>query len=249
MLPMRSSIRPLLVVALAGLAAAAPGPRPAAPPATPAPSPSRILVMSKTAGFRHGSIDAGAEALRKLGAQHGFVVDVTADAAVFTPDRLKPYKVVVFNNTTGDILDRTQEAAFEAYIRNGGGFVGIHAATDTEYDWAWYGKLVGARFKGHGPVQPAQLVPADRDHPSTRHLPSLWPRRDEWYTFNDMVPDLHVLVRLKEPDGTARPIAWCHDFDGGRSWYTAGGHLPENFSEPLFVEHLLGGLRWAMGPD
>jgi type 1 glutamine amidotransferase len=233
----------MLVVAFSGLAAAAFEP----PPAAPAPSPSRILVMTKTAGFRHGSIDAGAEALRRLGREHGFAVDVTEDPAVFSSDRLAAYDVVVFLNTTGDILKPPQETALESYMRTGGGFVGIHAATDTEYDWAWYGKLVGARFKGHGPVQAAKLVPADRDHPSTHHLPSLWTRNDEWYTFNDMVPDLHVLVRLKEPDGSARPIAWCHVFDGGRSWYTAGGHLPENFSEPLFVEHLLGGIRWVAG--
>jgi type 1 glutamine amidotransferase len=241
---MRQTTWPALVVAASGLAAAACAPQPAAQ----APAPSRILVMSKTAGFRHGSIGAGVEALRTMGAEHGFAVDVTEDAAVFAPDRLAAYDVVVFNNTTGDILGRPQEAALESYIRNGGGFVGIHAATDTEYDWAWYGKLVGARFKGHGPVQPATLEAADRDHPSTRRLPSPWTRNDEWYTFYDMAPDLHVLVRLKEPDGSARPIAWCRVFDGGRSWYTAGGHTDESFAEPLFVEHLYGGIRWAMGP-
>jgi type 1 glutamine amidotransferase len=241
---MKQLLWPALVAATSGLAAAACQPQ----PGTRKPSSSRILVMSKTAGFRHGSIEAGVVAIRKLGAAHGFTVDVTEDAAVFVPDRLAAYEVVVFNNTTGDMLDQTQEAAFEAYIRNGGGFVGIHAATDTEYEWAWYGKLVGARFKGHGPVGPATLVPDDRGHPSTRHLPSSWTRNDEWYTFNDMVPDLHVLVRLNEPDGSARPIAWCREFDGGRSWYTAGGHTDETFTEPLFVEHLRGGIRWAMGP-
>jgi type 1 glutamine amidotransferase len=241
---MKHFLWPALAAATSGLAAAAGQP----PPGAQAPQPPRILVMSKTAGFRHGSINAGVKAIEKLGAEHGFAVDVTEDAAVFAPDRLASYEVVVFNNTTGDILDQNQEAAFEAYIRNGGGFVGIHAATDTEYDWTWYGKLVGARFKGHGPVQPATLQPDDRSHPSTRHLPSSWTRNDEWYTFNDMVPDLHVLVRLREPDGSARPIAWCRDFEGGRSWYTAGGHTDETFTEPLFVEHLLGGIRWATGP-
>ena len=240
---MRHLLWPALAAATSGLAAAACQPP---PEARELPSPA-ILVMSKTAGFRHGSIAAGVAAIRKLGAAHGFAVDVTEDAAVFAPDRLAAYEVVVFNNTTGDILDRAQEAAFETYLQNGGGFVGIHAATDTEYDWAWYGKLVGARFKGHGPVEPATLAPDDRGHPSTRHLPSSWTRNDEWYTFYDMVPDLHVLVRLNEPDGSARPIAWCRDFEGGRTWYTAGGHTDETFTEPLFVKHLLGGIRWAMG--
>ncbi len=234
----------IIVITVSGLAAVACQPQPEASE----PPPSRILVMSKTAGFRHGSIDAGVKSLQRLGERHGFAVDVTEDAGVFTAQRLAAYEVVVFNNTTGDILDRTQEAAFEAYIRSGGGFVGIHAATDTEYDWAWYGKLVGARFKGHGPVQPATLQPDDRTHPSTRHLPSSWTRADEWYTFYDMVPDLHVLIRLREPDGSARPIAWCREFDGGRTWYTAEGHTNETFTEPLFVEHLLGRIRWAMGP-
>jgi type 1 glutamine amidotransferase len=209
----------------------------------------RVLVMSKTAGFRHGSIDAGAEAIKTLGAEHGFEVECTEDATVFTPERLAAYDVVVFNNTTGDILDPGQEAAFESYIRAGGGFVGIHAATDTEYDWAWYGSLVGARFAGHGPVGPATLEPADHDHVSTRFLPAKWERRDEWYRFRDVAPGLHTLVLIEEPDGTTRPIAWCHEFEGGRAWYTGGGHLPENFEEPLFVEHLYGGIVWAMGED
>jgi type 1 glutamine amidotransferase len=207
----------------------------------------RSLVMSKTAGFRHQSIEAGVKALERLGKERGLAIDFTEDAAVFTKDKLARYDAVVFLNTTGDILERPQEAALETYIRKGGGFVGIHAATDTEYEWAWYGKLVGARFAGHGPVEPGTLEPADRKHPSTRHLPSPWTRSDEWYRFKDMVPDLHVLVRLKEPDGSARPVVWCHEFDGGRSWYTVGGHTKGNFAEPLFVEHLYGGITWATG--
>jgi type 1 glutamine amidotransferase len=130
---MKHLLWPVLVVGISGLAAAACQPQ----TGTRTPSSSRILVMSKTAGFRHGSIEAGVAAIKKLGAAHGFTVDVTEDAAVFVPDRLAAYDVVVFNNTTGDVLDPAQETAFEAYIRNGGGFVGIHAATDTEYEWAW----------------------------------------------------------------------------------------------------------------
>jgi type 1 glutamine amidotransferase len=232
----------ILVIALAGAACQVPSGEPTA-------GPPRVLVMSKTAGFRHGCIPAGVEAVRALGARHGFTVDATEDADVFSPQQLARYDVVVFMNTTGDILDPRQEAALESFIRNGGGFVGIHAATDTEYGWSWYGKLVGGRFSGHGPVEEETVEIVDRGHPSTRHLPQRWTRRDEWYRHTDMAPDLHVLARLKDSDDPARPIAWCHEHDGGRSWYTAGGHTDETFSEPLFLEHLLGGIVWAMGKD
>jgi type 1 glutamine amidotransferase len=210
-----------------------------------------VLVFSRTAGFRHGSIPAGVKAVEALGERHGFAVDATEDPAKFKTGHLGRYAAVVFMNTTGDVLDDTQQAAFESYIRAGGGFVGVHAATDTEYDWPWYGKMVGARFLGHPAVQTAVIEVIDRDHLSTAHLPEHWSRTDEWYDFTLVDVDRRVLARLDESSyeggkmGDDHPFAWCHEFDGGRAWYTAGGHTDACFTEPAFLAHLLGGIRWA----
>ena len=160
--------------------------------------------------------------------------------------------MVVFLNTTGDILNEEQQAAMERFVRHGGGFVGIHAAADTEYDWPWYGELVGARFKSHPAIQEAGIDVVDRAHPATRHLTPRWTRTDEWYDFQAS-PDTSVRRLLSLDQSTyqgatmvgAHPIAWCHDFDGGRSFYTACGHTKESYSDPMFVEHLRGAIRWV----
>jgi cytochrome c len=212
------------------------------------------LVFSKTTGFRHDSIAAGIAAIKALGAEHGFEVDATEDPASFAPAVLSRYRVVVFLNTTGDVLDTAQKTAFEQYIRSGGGFVGIHSASDTEYGWPWYGRLVGAYFMSHPEIQRATVRIEDSDHPSTRALPLLWERTDEWYNFRtNPRGEVHVLAVLDETTyaGGAmkadHPIAWCHSFDGGRSWYTALGHTEESYAEPLFRVHLLGGIQSAAG--
>jgi len=213
-----------------------------------------VLVFSKTTGFRHDSIPQGIAAIKALGAAHGFTVDSTEDAARFTDAELARHKVVVFLNTTGDILDDTQKAAFERYIRAGGGFVGIHSASDTEYRWPWYGQLVGAYFASHPEIQPATIHITDPAHPSTKDLPAVWRRTDEWYNFRSNPRGAaHVLVTLDEASysggkmGYDHPIAWCQAIDGGRSWYTAMGHTSESYAEPLFRLHLLGGIETAAG--
>lgn len=217
--------------------------------------PDRILVFSKTAGFRHTSIEPGIAALRELGTANGFEVDATEDAAQFTAANLGRYKAVVFLSTTGDVLDNEQQAAFMGYIRGGGGFVGIHAAADTEYGWAWYGGLVGAYFKSHPAPAQARIRVEKRNHPSTRPLPDPWNRFDEWYDFqqNPRSRGVTVLLTLDETSypggqmGADHPIAWFHEYEGGRSWYTAGGHTEASFAEPAFLEHLMGGIRYAIG--
>ena len=212
----------------------------------PGSRPSRVLVMTATAGYRHESIPAGLEAIKAVGKQHGFAVDATEGAEAFSPENLDRYAVVVFLNTTGDILDDRRQAALEAFVQGGGGFVGIHAAADTEYDWPWYGRLIGARFDGHGPVVTATVSIVGDSHSSTRHLPLTWSRRDEWYKYRDVVTGLRVLLEVSEPpQETPRAIAWCREFDGGRSWYTGGGHTVESYRDPLFIEHLAGGINWA----
>jgi cytochrome c len=223
--------------------------------ATAAPKPKfNVLVFSKTAGFRHDSIPTGVERIRQLGAANNFAVDATEDASEFRNNRLNEYDVVVFLSTTGDVLNNAQQRAFERFVSRGGGFVGIHAAADTEYDWPFYGGLVGAYFKSHPAIQEATVKVADKVHPSTRHLPDRWVRTDEWYDYQaNPRGDVHVLATLDETTydgatmGADHPIAWCHTFEGGRSWYTGGGHTTESFGEPAFAQHILGGIRWAAG--
>src|SRR2546423_6836018 len=216
----------------------------------------RVLVFSKTAGFRHSSIPNGKAAILKLGQENGFAVDTTEDAAAFTSKNLARYAAVVFLNTTGDVLDDAQQDDFERYIQAGGGYVGIHSATDTEYDWPWYGRLAGAWFNGHpgNPnVRKGTYRVLDKTHPSTQGLPDRWDREDEFYNFKSIDPTIHVLVDIDEKsyeggtNGDHHPMSWYHDFDGGRAWYTNMGHTEATFSEPLFLRHLLGGLRYAMG--
>jgi cytochrome c len=213
-----------------------------------------VLVLSKTAGFRHDSIAQGTAAIAALGAEYRFRVDSTEDAAQFNEANLARYRVVVFLNTTGDVLGPGEKAAFERYIRSSGGFVGIHSASDTEYHWPWYGQLVGAYFASHPAIQHAAVHIESPDHPSTKGLPAVWNRTDEWYNFqSNPRGEVRVLATL---DGSSysggtmdadHPIAWCHAVDRGRSWYTAMGHTKESYAEPLFGLHLLGGIESAAG--
>ena len=213
----------------------------------------KVLIFSKTGGFRHGSIAAGIMAVEKLGAENGFKVDATEDASFFSEETLSQYSSVIFMNTTGDILDGVQQADFERYIQAGGGFVGVHAATDTEYEWPWYNKLVGAYFLGHPKVQDAKLNILDKGHASTESLEDTWIKKDEWYNFKDMNPDVNVLIEIDETsyeggtNGEHHPIAWYHDYDGGRAFYTEMGHTDETFKNPTFLNHLLGGIQYALG--
>jgi len=225
-------------------------------PGDVAAEPFDALVFSKTAGFRHGSIPAGIETITQLGAANDFTVTATEDASVFSDEGLADYEVVVFLSTTGDVLNADQQAAFERYIQGGGGYAGIHAASDTEYDWPWYGELVGAYFSSHPQNQDATVKVEDHVHASTAHLPDRWDRHDEWYNFRTNPRDeVHVLASLDESSynagtgamGADHPIAWCQGYDGGRSWYTGGGHTDASYAEPEFVEHLLGGLQTAAG--
>ncbi|MEV0395909.1 ThuA domain-containing protein [Polymorphospora rubra] len=215
----------------------------------------RILVYSRTTGFRHESIPAGVAALTALGRRHGFEVVATEDPAVLTPAELAGFAAVTFLSTSGTISDDpAARAALEGHVRAGGGYVGIHAASTTEYDWPFYGALVGARFDRHPAVQRGRIVVADHDHPATAHLPGAWERTDEWYDFRtNPRPSVRVLLRVDETSyeggrmGADHPIAWCHENLGGRSFYTAVGHTVESYGEPAVLAHLLGGIRYATG--
>ncbi|SFW47855.1 ThuA domain-containing protein [Chitinophaga sancti] len=213
----------------------------------------RLLVFSKTMGFRHDCIPVAKVAMIQLGQENGFDVDTTEDANAFVYKNLKKYAAVLFLNTTGNVLDDKQQAAMEKYIHKGGGFMGIHAATDTEYDWPWYNKLVGAWFLSHPKQQTATLNVVDKTNDATRHLGDKWSRWDEWYNFKDLNPDVHVLLKIDErsyeggKNGDNHPMAWYHDFDGGRAFYTELGHTKESYSDQTYMRHVLGGLRYVMG--
>ncbi len=216
----------------------------------------RVLVFSRTEGWVHTSIPFANKAIQKLGEENGYKVDLSKDPTVFNDDNLRWYDAVIFNNTTGNVLNAGQQAAFERYIQAGGGYVGIHSAADTEYEWPWYGKLMGAFFASHphNPnVRPATILVTDKSHPATAGLPDRWERTDEWYNYRYFYPGIKVLATLDEEsyeggtNGSNHPIAWYHEFDGGRAFYTGGGHEDASYSEPLFLQHLQGGILYAMG--
>ena len=214
-----------------------------------------ILVFFKTGGYYHESIPLGVKAIQDLGVKNGFNVDTTTNANKFAEDSLKKYASIVFLSSTLELLAGNQEIALERYIQAGGGFVGIHAAADAEYDWNWYVKMIGASFKSHPANQEATLIINDKNHPSTDSLPATWTRTDEWYNFKNLNPDVKVLISIDEKsyqggeNGDKHPMAWYHNFDGGRVFYTELGHTNESFSEPLYLKHILGGIQYAMGDN
>ncbi|MDG9677053.1 ThuA domain-containing protein [Micromonospora sp. DH14] len=249
---MRRRLRPVLGAAMAALAVIA-----CTTPATPASAadaPYDVLVFSKTAGFRHDAIPVGIQTIRDLGAANNFTVTATEDAAAFTTSNLNQYEAVVFLNTTGDVLNASQQTAFESYIGSGRGYVGVHAAADTEYDWPFYGNLVGAWFASHPAIQQANMKVEDRGHAATGHLPQTWTRTDEWYNYRTNArSSAHVLATLDESSysgggmGADHPLSWCKSYSGGRSFYTGAGHTQASYAEPAFRNHLLGGIRYASG--
>jgi type 1 glutamine amidotransferase len=232
----------------------------------------RVLLFTRTTGYRHDSIPAAAAAVRELGRAAGFGVDATEDPAAFSADGLAGYGAVVFASTSGTVFDDdAQRAALAAFTARGGGFAGVHAAATTEPDRPFFADLLGARFAGHPAPCRATLRVADRRHPATAHLGPTWTRTDEWYVFDAPPrPGSRVLLTLADTAtatatatdgagpgaggrggaGTARPIAWCREIGPARSFYTALGHFADAYADPRFRAHLLGGIRYALGaPD
>jgi type 1 glutamine amidotransferase len=244
-----SFTRRALGAATAALAVLALG---SSPPASAADAPYDVLVFSKTAGFRHDSIPQGIAMIRELGGANSFTVTATEDANAFNTTNLAQFETVVFLNTTGDVLNATQQTAFESYIRGGGGYVGIHSASDTEYDWPFYGELVGAYFSSHPAIQQATERVESRAHAGTAHLGQTWVRTDEWYNFRtNPRSSAKVLATLDESTysggsmGGDHPITWCKSVQGGRSFYTGNGHTQSSYAEPAFRSMILGGIRYA----
>lgn len=219
-----------------------------------------VLVFSKTAKYegrdfhyRHEAIPDATRAIQELGARFDWNVVATEDASRFNDEMLQNFDVVVFLLTTGDVLNDEQQAAFERFIQSGKGYVGVHSASDTEHAWPWYGELVGAYFEGHPPIQEATYIVEDSTHPATEGLPERWTRTDEHYSFEtNPRDDVNVVLSLDESsydvgEGAMgdHPIAWYHEYDGGRAFYTALGHVKESYSEPEVLFHLEGAIRWA----
>ena len=216
----------------------------------------RILVYSKTVGFRHDSIADGVRALAGLARERGWDFEATEDPTAFRDSRLAHFDLVLFLNTNGSVLDDAGREALVRFVRSKKAFVGVHGAAATETDWTWFGGLVGATFKAHPAIQPALVSVADASHPATRHLPVAWRRIDEWYGFHESPREkVRVLLTLDESSyepgegamGAHHPLSWCHEFEGGRSFYTALGHTKESYEERPFLEHLAGGTAWALG--
>jgi type 1 glutamine amidotransferase len=212
--------------------------------------------------YVHDNIAASVAAIKKLGAENHFAVDVSDEPAVFTDANLKKYKAIIFDNTNNEIFDNEdQKAAFQRYVQAGGGFVGIHSASGSMRQWPWFWSVLGGRFSRHAKLQTFTVKVKDQNDPSTAHLPATFQWTDEFYYVDHMPAGLHVLlagdlVHLDDPGkekypakqfGDEFPLAWRHVFDGGREWYTALGHQKEHYSDPQFTRQLLGGILWAMG--
>jgi uncharacterized protein len=226
----------------------------------------RVLVYTKNQTgkglYVHNNIAASVEAIKKLGAENNFAVDVSDDPGVFTAANLKKYKALVFDNTNNEIFDNEeQKAALQDYIHAGGGFVGIHSATGSMRHWPWFWALIGGKFNRHAKLQTFTLKVQDSQDLSTAHLPATFEWTDEFYYVDNIPAGRHVLltgdlVKLEDPGkdkfpgkqfGDDYPLAWRHEFEGGRAWYTSLGHKPEHYADPKFAKHLLGGILWAMG--
>lgn len=238
----------VLTVASAALAAA---PAVAASP--------RILLFSHSTGYRHASIEPGIAAIQGLGSREKMTIVPSADPGVFTPEGLRGFDAIVFLSTSTDPKKPESEwfqgarrDALQAFVRRGGGIVGIHAASDSHYHWPWYGKMIGGHFAKHPPGTPeGSLKVVDRKHAATKGVAPTMRRADEWYYFEDYNPETKVLVTLDpasigEKDVNPNPVSWAHEFEGGRVFYTAMGHTVETYSDRNFLNHIAGGLRWGM---
>lgn len=221
-----------------------------------------VLVFTKNGkGYVHENIPASIAAIQRLGTELNFKVDTTTNSAIFTDDSLKKYDALIFSNTNNDVFDTEQQKiAFMRYIQAGGGFMGIHSASGTERNWKWFKLMLGATFLRHPPFQPFTVHVLDPKHPATKNLPATWDTKDECYFFKEFNPAIKVLLvsdistvqeasdgKNTKPDvfGNRYPAAWCHEFDGGKAWYTALGHDKEDYSNPIYLAHLIEGLKWV----
>ena len=220
---------------------------------------ARVLLFSHSTGYRHASIEPGVAAIQGLGAKEKIAIVPTDDPNVFSAEGLRNFDAIIFLSTSTDPKKPESEwfqgarrEALQAFVRGGGGIVGIHAASDSHYHWPWYGRLIGGRFTSHPPGTPEGTVRVtDRKHRANRNLPATMRRVDEWYYFDDYNPEAKLLVTLDpasigEKDVNPNPVSWTHEFEGGRVFYTAMGHTAESYTDRNFLTHLAGGLAWVL---
>ncbi len=219
-----------------------------------------VLVFSKTMGFRHNSISSGLKTMSDLAQERKWTLTATENADLFTAEFLKTFDVVVFLNPTGDVLNEQQQKNFEAFMSNGKGFVGIHAAADCEYDWAWYGQLNGAFFKIHPAAQKASVILENTEHHSMVPFKGMatYNTFDEWYSFKENPrAKVNVLARLDETSLNEasqkddkwkmgdHPLIWYQETAAYRSFYTGFGHTPEAFEDPKIKAHIGNAVDWV----
>lgn len=225
-------------------------------------APKNILIYTHNGkGYVHDNIPHAVEALKKLCSENGYTAESTDDPAVFTPENMKKYRCIIFASTNNEAFDTEQQKqAFVEYIRGGGGFVGIHSASGSERKWPWFAAMLGGRFVRHPVLQPFTIKVIDKTHPSTKFLGDTWSWEDECYYTNNLNPDINVLLavdlttikddkKVEYPGATFGdyfPLAWSHEFDGGRQFYTALGHKAEYYKDEKFLKHILGGIKWTM---
>lgn len=202
----------------------------------------------------HASTSNAVELLEMSGRRYGMNVDATADAAHFTAEGLADYDAVVWLNTYGEVLDETQQVAFQEWMSQGGGFVGVHGAARTHTEWAYFHELVGAAaVAGEDSKVTSQTVTVDNEHPATEGMPDNWEdHSDQWYSFDRSpaaLPGMDVLATVPDGQDGERPVAWCRSYDGGRAWYTALGHTVGAYQEADFMRLLRGGILWAADSD
>lgn len=226
---------------------------------------TNILIYTRNGkGYVHENRAASVAALEKICREKGYVTQATEDPTVFTPENLKKFQCVIFSNTNNETFStQEQRDAFANYIRQGGGFVGIHSASGSERQWPWFWAMLGGKFVRHPKFQKFTIKVIDKEHPSTKFLGDTWSWEDECYYLDNLNPDINILLaadlttiedteKEKYPGtifGNYFPLAWCHEFDGGRQFYTALGHESRHYEDKLFLQHLLGGIQWAMQKD
>jgi len=222
----------------------------------------KVLIYTRNGeGYIHDNIEASAKALKEICNEIKVETEVSDNPESFTTENLEQFHAIIFANTNNEaFITDDQRNAFKKFIRSGGGFVGIHSACGSERKWPWFWAMLGGKFLRHPPLQPFDIKVIERNHPSTRFLPDIWKWQDECYYINNLNPDIHVLLAvdlttIKDENrdeypgttfGDLFPLAWYHQFEGGREWYTALGHKPEHYADTLFRQHLMGGIMWVL---